>query len=408
MKFSKNKLEFFEKNHSRVKNLVRILFPPFFIMAGIIILSTSLSGCGGGSSGGSSPTASTISGNYNGGTTLAFFKLPKFLDSVYASSSYSPKTFTLSLEAGGNFSIIDDQGNLGSGTFTLNGTTVSLSGILYINHCTPSSTVVCNYIIKNGAGGLSIGSGTVSGTIDLYTNSSSTTPYASTSIGLTSVNLPSVSISKIEGQTFTYTYTVGGSNPTDCSSPYLFYGSTEITLNGQSLYMPCVTADSIPANTESTINGTQERFYPTSNVSYNINLCPSLGQSCFPSGWAQVTVPPGDLGFYASCPSPAGGCLQSNVQSIDGYIVPSSGNNGGIIGKMVVPPHSWAGCSMPEDDGVVSVLSSTSGTITGSWFFGLVIPAQSTYSCTNNNPPPATSTYEATPIQFVFSNSTTY
>jgi hypothetical protein len=63
---------------------------------------------------------------------------------------------------------------------------------------------------------------------------------------------------------------------------------------------------------------------------------------------------------------------------------------------------------MPEDDGVVSVLSSTSGTITGSWFFGLVIPAQSTYSCTNNNPPPATSTYEATPIQFVFSNSTTY
>ena len=266
-------LECIKSNYSRVKVFIRILCVPSILLAGIIIAMTaSLSGCGGGSSGGSSPTPTSISGNYSGGTSLAFYKFPKFIDTVFASSSYSPKNFTLSLEAGGNFSIVDDQGNLGSGTFTLSGSTISISGILYINNCTPSSTVVCNYIIKSGAGGLSIGSGTVSGTIDLYTNSTSTTPYASTPIGLTSISLPSVSISKIEGQSFIYTYTVNGSNPTNCSSPDLFYGSTAITLNGQSVYIPCVTADSIPATTESTTNGIQKRYYPTSNVSYTINL----------------------------------------------------------------------------------------------------------------------------------------
>jgi len=377
----------------------RSLLSFFFGMAFFVILAA----CGGGSGGGGgSPTASSISGTYSGGTTLTYWHLPGLIDSVYASSSYAPTTFTVLLEAGDEFAITDDQGNQGSGTFTLSGGAITLTGTLYINNCTPSGSTICNYVIKSGTGGLSIGSGTLSGTIDLYTSASSTTPYASATIGIKSGNFKSVALTALEGKSYSISYIAGGSNPYDCSSATMAYGSIPVTINGATVELPCATSNGYPTTT--TNNGTQ---WPTGSLTYTFSFCPSFGSCTFPTGNPSVTVPSGSLGFYGSCPvSGSGICDSNNADNIVGYITPTSGNGGGVIGQMVVPAVSitFSGpdtCSMPEYKGVVSILDSSSGTTTGSYLFGVVIPQSPTYQCTSG-------TYYPSPIGFTAFSSTQY
>jgi len=372
---------------------------------GVAFLVT-LGACGGGpGGGGSSPTASSISGAYSGGTTLTYLHLPRLIDSVYASSSYAPTTFTVLLEAGNEFAITDDQGNQGSGTFTLSGGAITLTGTLYINNCTPSASTTCNYVIKSGSGGLSIGSGTLSGTIDLYTSAGSTTPYASATIGIKSVNFKSVALTALEGKSYSISYNAGGSNPYDCSSPTMAYGSISETINGATVELPCTTSDGYPTTT--TNNGTR---WPTSSLTYTLSFCPSLGSCTFPSGTPSVTVPSGSLGYYGSCPvSGAGICDSNNADHIFGYITPASGNGGGVIGQLILPATAitFSGgstCNMPEYKGVVSVLDSTSGATTGSYFFGVAIPQSPTYTCTGSPP----NTYYPSPVGFTAFSSTQY
>lgn len=385
----------FEKNSKNHRSILSFFF-------GVVFLAT-LAACGGGSSGGGgSPTAASVSGTYSGGTALTYFHLPELIGSVYASPSYAPTTFTVLLEAGDEFVITDNQGNQGSGTFTLSGGVITLTGTLYINNCTPSASTSCNYVIKSGSGGLSIGSGTLSGTIDLYTSASSTTPYASTTIGIKSANFKSVALIALEGQSYSISYIVGGSNPYDCSLPTTAYGSIPETINGVTVELPCVTSDGYPTTT--TNNGTQ---WPTSSLTYTISFCPSLGSCTFPSGVPSVSVPPGSLGYYGSCPlSGAGGCDSNNANHIYGYITPTSGNGGGVIGQMILPATNITfsqgnTCSMPEYKGVVSVMDSSSGTTTGSYFFGVGIPQSTTYQCTDG-------TYYPSPVGFTAFSSTQY
>ena len=141
---------------------------------------------------------------------------------------------------------------------------------------------------------------------------------------------------------------------------------------------------------------------------YSITFCSSLGSCTFPSGVPSVTVPSGSLGFYGGCPSSGAGiCNANNAQHIVGYITPTSGNGGGVVGQMIVPAISISfgsqTCSMPEYMGVVSILDSTSSP-TGSYFFGLVIPQSSTYTCTPGSP----STFYPSPIGFTAFSSTSY
>ncbi len=367
----------------------------------VLVLITSLAACGGGSSGGGSPTASSISGTYSGGTTLTYFHLPGIIDPVYASTSYAPTTFTILLEAGGEFAITDNQGNQGSGTFSLNGGVIALTGTLYINNCTPSATSTCNYVIKSGSGGLSIGSGTLSGTIDLYISASSTTPYASANIGIKSGNFKSVGLTALEGQSYSISYSATSGNIYDCSLATMAYGSTPVTINGETIELPCITSDGYPTTT--TNNGTN---WPTGSLTYTISFCQSLGSCAFPSGVPNITVPSGSLGFYGGCPiSGAGICDLNNADHIVGYITPTSGNGGGVIGQAVVPAmtitYGSNTCLMPGYKGVFSVLDSTSGTSTGSYLFGLVIPQSTTYTCTDG-------TYYPSPIGFTAFSNTQY
>ena len=152
-----------------------------------------------------------------------------------------------------------------------------------------------------------------------------------------------------------------------------------------------------------TNNGTQ---WPTASLTYTISFCPSLGSCTFPSGVPSETVPSGSLGFYGSCPSSgAGKCDLNNANHIFGYITPTSGDGGGVLGQMIVPATSitFSGgdtCSMPEYKGVASVLDSSSGTNTGSYFFGLVIPQSTNYTCTISG------TYYPSPVGFTAFSST--
>ena len=66
-----------------------------------------LSACGGGSGGSLNPTASSVTGIYTGGTTLAYLYLLELIDPAYA-SGYPPAKFTLTL----NSSIADTRRHL--------------------------------------------------------------------------------------------------------------------------------------------------------------------------------------------------------------------------------------------------------------------------------------------------------
>lgn len=178
-----------------------------FLWLGPVILIASLMGlsaCGGGSSGGSGgPSATSVSGVYSGGTTVAYFHIPRLIDTVFASSSYSPGKFTLSLNSNNQFGLTDQQGNTGGGTYTISGSSISLTGTLYlINSCTSSTATACAYAISSS--GMTIGSsGAVSGTLDLSLNGA--VVYTSP-INVSPVTLPTVALTSLEGKSFTSTF----------------------------------------------------------------------------------------------------------------------------------------------------------------------------------------------------------
>lgn len=360
---------------------------------GVAFLAT-LAACGGGSSGGGGGiTASSVSGMYSGGTTVSYFHIPSLVDTVYASSSYSPKSFTLALDAGGNFVITDDQGNQGGGTFTASGGTITLSGTLMINNCTPSSTVKCNYFLKSASGGLTSSSGNLSGTIDLYTSSSSTTPLQSQSIGVTYNNFKTIALSSIYGKSFRIATSTSSPNPYNCPQASMSYGTTSISVNGATIYTPCVTGGGYPWNSYHSSNGYQ---FPT-NLAYFINFCSATGTDCEGSG---ESIPAGDLEFYLSCDSTLSGnqCVPATANAVVGYLIPNSGNQGSILGTMYIP---YRDCSNPQMQGVVSVIDSTSSP-TGSYFFGVAVQGTlpSSSQCPNG--------YFTNPVGFTAFSSTQF
>jgi hypothetical protein len=329
---------------------------------GVAFLAT-LAACGGGGGGGggSSPTASSVTGVYTGGTTLAYFHMPVILDEAYA-SGYSPSSFTLTLNPLGQFSIADDQGNVGGGTYTVSGSSVVISsGSLYLSSACTSSSSNCIYTIKSGSGGLSIGSGNISGTLDFFSSSNSSTPAFSTTLGL-SVNssLPSVSLTSLENQTLYVTFgTVSAPNPSgtppyNCSSADTLVGTTGLSVNGSTMYFPCITWNTYEDGNMGNSNDptvcpsspNSNTFYPCNGTQYKMVMCPNLGSTCYPTsfpsyipsssiGYPPLTVPSNALAFYVEatiCPS---GSCSGAAADAGGYIVPASGSGGGVVGKFV-------------------------------------------------------------------------
>lgn len=394
------------------------------------LILTACEGGGGGSSGGASfPTASSISGVYTGGTSLAYFRFPRLLRSVFASSYSPPSTtkFSISFNANGNFSIDDDQGDTGGGVFSISGSSLSISsGTFYVNSnsCSQStSSPSCIYSIKSGSNGLSIGSGTISGTLDFYDNTD--TLAFTTNVGVTQLSLSSVSLTKLEGQSFTGTF---GSSTNPNSSTYLFNCSTTsvltgtitATVNGSSIEIPCTTWNTYPDGNDAGSN-----FVPNSGTAFEIVFCSSLGTNCSPTSisslpvgsqsivgavnYKSLTVPSGSLGFYVvatDCPS---GSCSGGGADVNGYITPYSGSGGGVTGKMFAQSNYSGICnnsSMPTYSGNFNIAVSTSGSTTGTFVYGDgLIPSSSTYQALNGS---SCQTYYSYPISFTFFTSTSY
>lgn len=304
---------------------------PTLLITSLMVLSA----CGGGNSGGSSsPTASSVTGIYTGGTTLAYFHLPGLIDPAYA-SGYSPAKFTLTLNSSGQFSIADDQGNVGGGNYTISGSSVTISsGTLVLNSgsCTQSSTTSCSYTIQSGTGGLTVSSGNISGTLDFFSSSNTTTPAFSTTLGLSVNSLASVSLSQLENQTFTMTFgTTTTPNPSstpayNCTSANALAGTTGVTVNGSMVYVPCVTwntymdgtmgTSSNPSSCPSSPNSTT--FYPCNKTAFKLVTCPTLGSTCYPTSFPPIinhpnyptlSVPSNALAFYVEATNcPSGSC----------------------------------------------------------------------------------------------------
>ncbi len=382
----------------------------------VLVLTASLAACGGGSSGGSSsPTASSVTGIYTGGTTLAYFHLPGLLDidPAYA-SGYSPTTFTLTLNSTGQFSIADNQGNTGGGTYTISGGSVTISsGTLYLNNgsCTQSSTNSCSYTIQSGTGGLTVSSGNISGTLNFY-NSSNTLAF-STTLGLSVNTLSSVSLSQLVSQTFTMTFgTATAPNPSgtpsyNCTSPNALSGTTGVTVNGSTVYVPCITWNTYPdGNTNVTSPNppcsttTPCSFLPNNNAAFKMVTCPTLGSTCYPTSfplfintpnYPTLSVPSNALAFYVEATDcPSGSCTGGGA-NVGGYIIPASGTGGGVVGNFFVETNYCNNTTTYS--GTISIVVSTSGSVQGSYFLGAGIPSKSTYTCSG-------STYYNYPISF--------
>ena len=383
-----------------------------------------LSACGGGSSGGSSsPTASSVTGIYTGGTTLAYFHLPGLIDPAYA-SGYSPTKFTLTLNSSGQFSIADDQGNVGGGTYTISGSSVTISsGTLVLNSgsCTQSSTTSCSYTIQSGTGGLTVSSGNISGTLDFFSSSNTTTPAFSTTLGLSVNSLASVSLSQLENQTFTLTFgTATAPNPSgtpsyNCTSPNALAGTTGVTVNGSTVYVPCVTWNTyMDGNTIQTTPSppcsipTPCSFLPYNDTAFKLVTCPTLGSTCYPTSFPSIinnpnyptlSVPTNALAFYAEATSCPSGSCSGGGANVGGYIVPASGSGGGVVGKFFTQATYCSNTT--QYVGTISVVVSTSGSVIGSYFLGAGIPNQPTYTCGN-------STYNNYPVSFTAFTTTQY
>ncbi len=287
----------------------------FLILAGFLGV---LAGCGGGSSGGSGgPSATSVSGVYSGSTTVAYFHIPRLIDTVFASStSYSPGRFTLSLNSNNQFGLTDQQGNTGGGTYTISGSSISLTGTLYlINSCTSSTATACAYSISSS--GMTIGSsGAVSGTLDLSLNGS--VVYTSP-INVSPVTLPTVALTSLEGKSFTSTFgTPTNPGPLACPNASTFVGSVPASVNGSQVYIPCLTWNTYPAGSMS--SSTPHYFTPTNGANMTMTFCSTIGSDCTPySGMASgsrpygtlTNVPPNALVFYVTTTgttSPSPGC----------------------------------------------------------------------------------------------------
>ena len=283
--------------------------------------------------------------------------LPGLIDQAYA-SGYSPAKFTLTLNSTGQFSIADDQGNVGGGIYAISGSSVTISsGTLVLNSgsCTQSSTTSCSYTIQSGTGGLTVSSGNISGTLDFFSSSNTTTPAFSTTLGLSVNSLTSVSLSNLENQTFTMTFgTATAPNPSgtpayNCTSPNALAGTTGVTVNSSTVYVPCVTWNAYPdGNTNQTTptppcsTSTPCSFLPNNSAAFKLVTCPALGSTCYPTSFPSyintpnfptLSVPSNALAFYVeatNCPSTS--CTGGGAD-VGGYIVPASGSGGGVVGK---------------------------------------------------------------------------
>ena len=352
----------------------------------VLVLTASLAACGGGSSGGgSSPSASSVSGIYSGGTTTAYFHILRLVDTVYATSPYSPGTFSLALNSNNKFALTDQQGNQGGGTYSISGSSISLTGTMYLTTLCTSKTATCTYAISSS--GMTIGSsGGISGTIDL---SSGGAVVYSSSINVSPVTVPSVSLTKLEGQSFTSTFgSTTSPGPLACSTASTFSGTVSASVNGSSFYIPCLTWDTFPVGSDNSSG----YFVPTNGADFTMTFCSSIGTDCTPyteSGRTYITltsVPSNALVFYITTtyetnPTPCG--TPSNTSSncsigVNGYIEPFSGSGGGVLGNFFAQSY-YTGTISDTWSGVANIIVSTSGSTTGTYLFGDgLIPSSTT------------------------------
>ena len=382
------------------------LLSSFFL---VVLVFLSACGGGGGASGGGSPTVFSVTGLYTGGTSLSYYHLPGIVDAAFA-SGYSPTAFTLTLNSSNQFFIVDNLGNQGGGTYKISGNSLVISsGSFYLsNACTSSSSSSCVYTIESGSGGLSVGADSISGTLDFYSSSNSTTPAFSTTLGLTVNTLKSVSLTSLENQVFTNTFgTINNPNPNgtppyNCLSANTVVGTTGLTVNGSTVYFPCITWNTyVDGNDGPNPNpppqcpapSSSGPFYPCNGTAYETVMCPTLAQTCYPStsyietnfpfipkskiNYPALNVPSNALAFYViatNCPS---GSCSGAAADAGGYIVPASGAQGGVLGKLVYVSNY---CSQTTTNtGTVSVLVSTKGSLQGSYFYGSAMPSSSTF-----------------------------
>ncbi len=389
-----------------------------------------LAGCGGGSGGGgSAPTASSVAGIYTGGNTIASIYFPNFLRSAYASTTApSPTSFTFTLNSTGQFSIADNVGDIGSGTYSLSGSSVTVTGGTFVvnsKNCTQStSNSNCLYTISASNGGLTVSGTNIAGTLNF--NNSTTGSSFSVQLGVSVNTLPTITLTQLEGKTATQIFgTVSNPNPSgvppyNCTSADMIAGTTGLTVNGSTMYFPCISWNtyqdgSMGPNNNSDANvcpgsPSSQTFYPCNGTASKIVFCPTLGATCYPSTsslptfinnphFPPLTVPSNALAFYqiaTICPSTS--CSGGGANG-GGYIVPAAGANGGVIGKMF-----WESTycnSNNTGSGTMSAIVSTSGSLTGTYFYGSTMPDQATYNCGGT-------VYHNYPASFVFYTTTQY
>ncbi len=382
-----------------------------------------LTACGGGSSGGgsSSPTASSLSGIYTGSTSVAYFRWPAFLESAYASSYSFPSStsFTISFNSGSQFAIEDNQGNNGGGSYSLSGSTISISsGTFYLNasSCTQStSSNSCVFTIKTGSSGLSISSGTISGTINFYDSSNNLA--FSTTVGVSLFNLTNISLSKLEGQIFSSAFGTSSSPNSNspqkliCTADNIFNGTAPITVNGSSMNVPCVGWNVFPYGS---MSGTPSYFTPGSGVTFEMVFCSTTGVDCHPTtdaslpsgavsgltiSYPSLSVPAGALGFYVVATNCAGTSCNGAGANVDGYITPEASNGGGVVGEITADAYISCNSETIINQGIANIIESTSGSTTGTFFIGSgIISTTSSYSCSGT-------TYYVYPKAFTFYTS---
>lgn len=390
---------------------------------GVAFLAT-LAACGGGSSGGggASPTASSLSGIYTGSTSVAYFRWPDFLESAYASSYVFPSStsFTLSFNSGGQFAIEDNQGNSGGGSYSLSGSSITISsGTFYLNafSCAQSSSSnSCIFTIKTGSSGLSISSGTVSGTLDFYDSSNNLA--FSTNVGVSLFNLTNISLSKLVGQTFSSTFgtssTPNANSPQSliCGADNIFNGTVQITVNGSSMSIPCVSWNIFPYGEMSAT--TPSYYIPVSNVAFEMVFCSTTGVDCHPTSdaslpsgavsgltisYPSLSVPSGALGFYLVATNCAGTTCNRAGADVDGYITPETSIGGGVVGEITADAYMPCNGETVINQGIANIIESTSGPTSGTFFVGSgIIPTTLSYTCSGV-------TYSIYPKTFTFYTS---
>ena len=400
----------------------------FFL--GVVFLAT-LVACGGGGGnsggGGASSTASSLSGIYTGSTSVAYYRWPQFLESAYASSYSFPSStsFTLSFNSGGQFAIEDNQGNNGGGSYSLSGSSIAISsGTFYLNasSCAQSSTSnSCIFTIKTGSSGLSISSGTVSGTLDFFDSSNNLA--FSTNVGVSLFNLTNIALSKLEGQTFSSAFgtssTPNANSPQSliCTADNIFNGTTLITVNGSSMSVPCVSWNVFPYGQMSST--TPSYYIPVSNVSFEMVFCSTTGVDCHPTSdaalpsgavsnlsilYPSLSVPSGALGFYLVATNCANTACNGAGADVDGYITPETSVGGGVVGEITVYATMPCNSKTYINQGIANIIESTSGSTLGTFFVGSgIIPNTFSYTCTGS-----LTTYYIYPKAFTFYTSTKF